>query len=140
MARLGVNPLPDSAGVMVAVDSSHLSLSGRIQDLPAEAQAMLGPLAALVEPSTMLIADVVLLPAGKGLAHFQLRGVSVGGFPVPEMVLRSMLFTIGDRYPALTSSGRDLFVQMPVDGSITLVPGAVRLTAPPAAAGSSPPF
>lgn len=129
MVRLGVTPLPDSVGVQVTVDSQRIVFSGRIQDLPAEARAMLGPIAALVDSSTVLSADIVLLPASKGLAHFQLHGVTVGVFPVPEIILRSMLFNVGERYPALTKSGRDLFVQIPEDGRVALVPGAVQLNA-----------
>jgi hypothetical protein len=129
MVRLGATPLPDSVGVLVTVDSQRIVFSGRIQDLPAEARAMLGALTALVDSSTMLRADVVLLPASKGLAHFQLRGVTVGMFPVPEIMLRSMLFEIGDRYPALTKSGRDLFVQIPEDGRLSLATGVILLRA-----------
>jgi hypothetical protein len=129
MVRLGVTPLPDSVGVEVTVDSQRIVFSGRIQDLPTEARAMLGPLAALVDSSTVLNADVVLLPASPGLAHFQLRGVTVGAFPVPDLILRSMLLNIGERYPALTRTGRDLFVQIPEDGRIALVTGAVQLRA-----------
>ena len=99
---------------------------------------MLGPLLALVDSTTELAADVVLLPSGKGLAHFQLSRVTVGGFPVPELVLRSMLMNVGDRYPELTKSGRDLFVQIPVDGAVALVTNGVRLTAPPASPGKEP--
>ncbi|NOT07572.1 MAG: hypothetical protein HOP28_05115 [Gemmatimonadales bacterium] len=127
MARLGVSPLPDSIGMTVTVDSAQVRFSGRLRDLPAEARAQLGPIAALVDSNTVLTADVVQVPSMKGLAHFQLRGVNVGGFPIPEVMLRSMLMTIGDRYPALTKSGRDLFVQIPVDGRVALVSGAVRL-------------
>lgn len=127
MARLGVTPLPDSTGIQVAVDSQQITFFGRIQDLPAEGRAMLGPLAALVDSSTVLTAVVVMLPADRGLVHFQLQRVTIGGFPVPETIMRSMLFDIGDRYPALTKSGRDLFVQIPTDGLVLLEPGAVRI-------------
>jgi hypothetical protein len=135
MARLGVTPLPDSSGIAVAIDTAHIVFSGRLADLPAEARAMLGPLAALLDSTTVLAADVVMIPADRGLIHFRLRGVSVGGLPVPEMVLQSMLFNIGDRYPALTRSGRDLFVQIPPDGRVVLAAGAVRLAVPPSTVG-----
>ena len=135
MARLGVTPLPDTSSILVAADTAHIAISGRIQDLPAEARAMLGALAALVDSSTVLTADVELLPANKGLAHFRLRGITVGVFPVPEVVLHSMLLDVGERYPALTRSGRDLYVETPPDGRVTLVSGGVRLTAPPRPAG-----
>ena len=131
MARLGVEPIPENTEILIAVDSTHIVLSGRLQDLPQEARAMIGPLAALVDSSTVLAADIALLPAAQGLSHFRLQGVSVGGFPVPEIVLRSMLLDVGEHYPALTKTGRDLYVEIPTDGRVRLIPGAVRLTAAP---------
>ncbi len=128
MARLGVKPLPDSVGIVVAVDSQLIRFSGRIQDLPSEAKAMLGSLSALVDPATVLSAEIEQVPAEKGLAHFRLRMVSVGAIPVPELMLRSMMMDIGDKYPALTETGRDLYVQIPPDGRITLSAGAVLIS------------
>jgi hypothetical protein len=130
MVRLGVTPLPDSIGIQVSTDSQAIAFTGRIQDLPPEGRDMMGPLLALMDSTTVLRAEVVLLPSSKGLAHFQLSRVTVGGFPVPEIVLRSMLFNVGDRYPELTKSGRDLFVQIPPDGSVALVRDGVRIAAP----------
>jgi len=131
MARLGVEPLPENTEILIAVDSQGITLSGRIQDLPPEARAMIGPLSALVDSGTVLTADIALLPAGRGLSHFRLQGVTIGGFPVPEIILHSMLLDVGEHYPALTKTGRDLWVEIPVDGRVTLVPGAVRLSMPP---------
>lgn len=128
MVRLGVTPLPDSVGIVVAVDSQLITFSGRIQDLPPKARAMLGALSALVDPATVLSAEIEQVPAEKGLAHFRLRKVSVGAFPVPDLMLRSMMMDIGDKYPALTETGRDLFVQIPADGRITLSLGAVLIS------------
>ena len=130
MVRLGVTPLPDSIGIQVSTDSQAITFTGRIQDLPAEGREMMGPLLALMDSTTVLRAEVVLLRSSRGLAHFQLSRVTVGGFPVPEIVLRSMLFNVGDRYPELTKSGRDLFVQIPPDGSVALVKDGVRIAAP----------
>ena len=127
MARLGVTPLPESTEMLVTVDTGGVVISGRIQDLPQEAREMVGPLLALVDSSTILAANIAKVPAGKGLAHFRLRSVTVGGYPVPEVLLHSMLLRVGERYPALTRSGRDLLVQIPVDGSVTLETGAIRL-------------
>jgi hypothetical protein len=137
MARLGVEPIPEHTAIAVRVDSAQVEFSGRLQDLPAEARRMVGPLAALVDSSTVLTAVIVTLPAAKGIAHFRLERVLVGRFPIPEDVLRYMLFDVGERYPALTKSGRDLFVQIPVDGQVTLVPGAIRIRILPA--GPPPP-
>lgn len=127
MARLGVTPLPERSEMLVTVDTGGVVISGRIQDLPQEAREMVGPLLALVDSSTILAANVVKVPSGKGLAHFRLRSVTVGGYPVPEVLLHSMLLRVGERYPALTRSGRDLLVQIPVDGSVALEAGAIRL-------------
>lgn len=131
MARLGVEPIPENTEILISVDSTHIVLSGRLQDLPQEARAMIGPLAALVDSSTVLAADIAPLPAAQGLSHFRLQGVTVGGFPVPEVVLRSMLLDVGEHYPALTKTGRDLYIEIPTDGRVTLIPGAVRITAAP---------
>lgn len=131
MARLGVEPLPENSEILIAVDTQHIVLSGRLQDLPPEARAMIGPLAALVDSGTVLAAEIVLLPAARGRSHFRLQGVSIGGFPVPEIVLRSMLMDVGENYPALTKSGRDLYVEIPPDGRVILVPGAIRLRTGP---------
>jgi len=126
IARLEA-PVPESTQILVTVDSQQVTLSGRLQDLPAEARGSLGPLSALVDSSTVITADIVQLPAGRGLAHFQLRRIRVGILPVPETMLRYMLMDVGEKYPALTKSGRDLFVQIPVEGRVSLVRGAIRL-------------
>ena len=139
MARLGVEPLPENTEILIAVDTEHIMLSGRIQDLPAETRAMIGPLSALVDSSTVLAAEIALLPAGPGLSHFRLQGVTIGGFPVPELILRSMLLDVGKNYPALTKSGRDLYVEIPQDGKVSLVSGAVRLSVAPGPHGPSAP-
>jgi len=131
MVRLGVSPLPDSIGIVVAVDTQLITFSGRIQDLPPEAQAMVGPIGAIIDPATILSAEIEMLPAAEGLVHFRLRGVKVGAFPVPETMLRSMLLDVGDRYPALTKSGRDLYVQIPPDGKVALGQGVVVLSVKP---------
>ena len=127
MARLGVDPIPENTAFAVVVDSAKVEFSGRLQDLPEEARKMLGPLNALIDSSTVITAEVVQLPAAKGIAHFQLKRVLVGSFPVPETVLRYMLLDVGEKYPALTKTGRDLFVEIPVDGQVSLLPGAVRI-------------
>lgn len=139
MARLGVEPLPENTQILIAVDTQHIVLTGRIQDLPAEARAMIGPLSALVDSSTVLAAEIAMLPAGPGLSHFRLQGVTIGGFPVPELILRSMLLDVGKNYPALTKSGRDLYVEIPQDGKVSLVTGAVRLSVPPGPQGTQAP-
>ena len=127
MARLGVEPIPENTEIMVVADTNHVEFSGRLQDLPQEARNMLGPLAALIDTSTVITAEIVQIPEGRGLAHFRLRAVRIGSFPVPETVLRYMLMDVGERYPQLTKTGRDLYIQIPPDGRIELVSGAVRI-------------
>ncbi|MGQ0703892.1 MAG: hypothetical protein ACT4PM_12235 [Gemmatimonadales bacterium] len=127
MARLGVEPIPENTEITVVADTEHVQFSGRLQDLPEDARNLLGPLAALVDSSTVITAEIVQIPEGRGLAHFQLRSVRIGNFPVPETVLRYMLMDVGERYPQLTKTGRDLYIQIPPDGRVSLVAGAVRI-------------
>jgi hypothetical protein len=35
------------------------------------------------------------------------------------------LYSVGRQYPALTETGRDLYLQIPADGRITLWPGKI---------------
>jgi hypothetical protein len=128
MVRLGVDPLPDSVGMNVGIESVLITFSGQLKDLPPDAQAMVGPISALIDPATIITAEVVQVPAAPGLAHFRLRGVRVGVFPIPELMLHSMMLEVGERYPALTKSGRDLYVQIPEGGKVTLGAGVVVLS------------
>jgi hypothetical protein len=56
----------------------------------------------------------------------------VNGIPLPEVLVQSVLFDVGRQYPALTKSGRDLFVEIPRDASVELTVGRVHLVGPPA--------
>jgi len=132
MARLGVAPIPERTDILVVVDSTGVEFAGRLQDLPQEARAALGQLAALVDTSTLITAEIIQVPEGRGLAHFRLERVRIGIFPVPDAVMRYMLLDVGERYPALTKSGRDLWVQIPPDGRVQLIPGGVRIQVVPA--------
>ena len=53
------------------------------------------------------------------------------GIPIPESVLGPAMRSVGRDYPALTETGRDLFIQIPADGKMKLMPGAVLLIGPP---------
>lgn len=130
MARLGIQTLPPDFGFRVRVDNSMIRIGGKISDLPAQARQALSQLVMVLPPSTRLEAQVTLLPAGNQAVRFHLNGATVQGIPVPETVLNSMMRNVGQQYPALTETGRDLFVQVPAGGRMTLVPGAVLLTAP----------
>jgi hypothetical protein len=131
MARLGVHPIPPSLGFLVMVDSQRIILSGRIRDLPPASRPALGPLLGFLDSETVVRAFIGLHPAGARAVRFRLETVTIAGFPIPEPFLQSAMSDIGRQYPALTASGRDLLIEIPAAGRITLLPAAVRLTAPP---------
>jgi hypothetical protein len=131
MARLGIHNLPDDFGFRVLVDSNAIRIGGTIADLSQEARRALAQLVMILPPSTRLEARVTLLSAGPQAVRFHLDGATVQGIPVPESVLSPMMRNVGQQYPALTDTGRDLFVQIPTGGKMKLIPGAVLLTAPP---------
>jgi hypothetical protein len=128
LARLGAGPIPDTLAITVTVDSTGIQVNGRLQDLPLEARRLLGPLASMVDSSTVVAADVGLRRSGREVIRFFLRGLRVNGFPFPEFLLTSMMAQVGRQYPALTASGRDLYVQVPADGTVRLAPGAVLIS------------
>jgi hypothetical protein len=130
LARLGGH-IPDSLGLVVAIDTAAIEVRGRFQDVPPEARALLGPLAAMVDSSTTISADVRLQRTGREVIRFWLRSLTVNGFQIPEFVLASMMAKVGRQYPALTETGRDLYVQVPADGSVTLGTGVVVVATPP---------
>jgi hypothetical protein len=57
---------------------------------------------------------------------------------VPDDVLQVVMSDVGRRYPALSRTGRDLFVEIPSGASMTLVPDGVRLGAPPSGPPPAP--
>ncbi|MFN0177469.1 MAG: hypothetical protein ACKVZ0_01630 [Gemmatimonadales bacterium] len=141
LARLGAGRIPDGLGIEVVVDTVRILVRGRLQDLPPETRGLLGPVASMVDSSTMIVADVIMQRTGREVVRFWLRGLSVSGFPFPEFLLGSMMASIGRQYPALTASGRDLYVQVPPDGQISLQPGSILISAPavPTKDGGAPP-
>ena len=75
--------------------------------------------------------SVVRLTHAEGHFRFDLDGATVQGIPIPESVLGPAMRSVGRDYPALTETGRDLFIQIPADGKMKLMPGAVLLIGPP---------
>jgi hypothetical protein len=126
-ARLGALPIPDSTGIRVAVDSTRIVVDGRILDLPPETRALFGPMLLLVDTTTVLRAEVIVGPSGPGVVRFVLATIIVNGFPIPESILAPFLLRVGQRYPVLTKTGRELLVAVPPDGRISLVRNGVRL-------------
>jgi hypothetical protein len=130
MARLGVNRIPPDFNYRVKVDSSRIRLGGTLADLPREAHAVLDPLFLLLAPDTHLVAEVTLTHAGPRAEHFRLESVLIEGVAIPDNLLQPVMAGVGQQYPALTSSGRDLYVEIPAGARITLLPDSVGLTGP----------
>jgi hypothetical protein len=137
MARLGVIPIPPDLGFRVAVDSQRIMLNGRVSDLPAEAREELGMMLSMVPDRTPVLAYIDLLSAGPRAVRFRLSAVALGGMDIPEVLLQTVMSQVGRRYPTLTKSGRDLFVEIPVNGRISLVQGGVRLVGPERSASAN---
>jgi hypothetical protein len=130
MARLGVRTLPPDFGYRVTVDSNLIRIAGGVADLPLEARQALARLLLILPPETQLEAQVALLPAGREAVRFHLRGATVQGLPIPEPFLAPIMADIGRRYPALTATGRDLYVQVPAGARMQLEKGGVGLIGP----------
>jgi len=130
LARLGMRVIPPDFGYRVAVDTSRIRIGGRVSDLPWEARQSLSQLVYLLPPATRLEAEVELQQAGREAVRFHLARAVVQGIPVPEAFLASLMADVGGRYPALTHTGRDLYVQIPAGARMALVPGGVELTGP----------
>ncbi len=132
MARLGVVPIPAELRFRVVPDTVALRLTGRVADLPPEAVSEIGPFVAFLDPGTRLDALVALTRENPRAYRFRLAEVLIGGTRVPDDILQMVMSDVGRRYPALSRTGRDLFVEVPAGATIALVPGGVRLVAPPA--------
>ncbi len=128
VARLGVRPVPDNLAIDVIVDTGAVTLSSRVQDLPEAVRAQLGPALMFLDPSSVIAADVSLLRARVGVVRFHLRSLLVNGVALPEAILAPLMAQVGASYPALTSTGRDLLVAIPDDGTMRLAAGGVRVT------------
>jgi len=142
LARLGVEPFPHDLAWRVQADSGVIRIRGRFQDIPEESKALFGNLLMFVDSTTTLEAEVRTAPAGEALARFRLTRVLVNRMAVPDFLLTSILRSVGRQYPALTESGRDLYLQVPSDGRVRILPGRIvfeRVTAAGAAAQRAEP-
>ena len=138
VARLGVRPVPDNLAIDVAVDTGAVTLSSRVQDLPEAVRAQLGPALMFLDPSSVIAADVALVRARVGVVRFHLRNLIVNGVALPEAILAPLMAQVGANYPALTSTGRDLLVAIPDDGSMRLASGGVRVAVKQAGPAARP--
>jgi hypothetical protein len=126
-ARLGAVPIPEPSGIQVAVDTARILVMGKMSDLPQDTWSLLGPVAMLVDPNTKLEAEVMMAPTGPGAVRFVLTTIRVGGMTIPESLLARFLAQVGERYPVLGKSGRELLVGIPTDGHVGLVQDGVRI-------------
>lgn len=131
MARLGVVPIPSDVRVMVRSDSTRVVISSRIRDLNAETRAALGPLLGMLPQETEIAGDITLLRPHPEVVQFYLETVRVNGVPIPDAFVAATMLDVGKRYPALSSSGRSLYVQVPANAQVQFLPGSVRLVGPP---------
>ena len=132
MARLGVVPIPPDVRVMVRSDSTRVVISSRVRDLNAETRAALGPIVTMVPAETEVAGEITILRPNREVVQFYLATVRVNGIPLPDGLVAATMLEVGKRYPALSSSGRSLYVQVPADAEVELLPGSVRLVGPPA--------
>ena len=131
MARLGVGALPPDFAFTVMMDTALIRMGGRISDLPAEARRSLSQLLMMLPADSRLEAQISLHRAGPEAVRFHLQGATVRGIQVPDAFLGPVMASIGKQYPALTETGRDLFVRIPLGAGMALEPGGVVLTGPP---------
>lgn len=127
LVRLGVEPFPEDLAWRVHADSGVITLRGRFADIPEESRQLFGNLLMFVDSTTTLDAEVRMAPAGEALARFRLTRVLINGVAVPEFLLSQILYSVGRQYPALTETGRDLYLQIPADGRVTIRPGRIVL-------------
>ncbi len=127
MARLGVIPIPDDLKLRVTVDTQKILIHGRVADVPELVRQALGPLIGMVPLQTPIAGEVELSRINQEVIRFRLTAVRVNGIPLPEGLVAAVMYEVGRQYPVLGQSGRDLYVRIPPDGEVTLVPGGVRL-------------
>jgi hypothetical protein len=131
MARLGVVPIPADVRVRVRSDSARVVISSLIRELNAETRAALGPIVGMLPPETEIAGDITLLRPNREVVQFYLDRVTVNGVPIPDGFVAATMIEVGKSYPALSRSGRSLYVQVPLDAQVQILPGTVRLIGPP---------
>lgn len=125
LVRLGVEPFPEDLAWRVQAEQDIIFIRGRFKDIPEESRALFGNLLMFMDSTTTLEVEVRMAPAGVALARFRLARVLVNRVPIPEFLLSQILYSVGRQYPALTETGRDLYLQIPADGRVTLWPGKI---------------
>ena len=135
MARLGIVPIPPDLRVRVSSDSARVVISSMVGELPPEALAALGPIVGMLPPTTVIAGDITVLQATPEVVQFHLDRVRVNGAPLPDALVSTVMREVGRQYPALSKSGRNLYVQVPAGAAVRFLPGAVQLVGPPPDSG-----
>jgi len=138
MARLGVVPIPPDVKVRVRSDSERVVISSLISDLNAETRAALGPIVGMLPPGTEISGEITLRRPARDVVQFYLEVVRVNGVPIPDGFVAATMLEVGRQYPALSRSGRSLYVQVPTDARVQFLPRWVRLIGPPADTARGP--
>lgn len=137
MARLNIRPIPEGMGLRIAVDTNRIFLRGRIGDLPREAMAALGPLLGMFPPETEYGGEIDLTKVAREVVRFRLVRVTVNGVTIPEPAVANVMLDVAKQYPALSRTGRELYVEIPRDADVRLIRGGVRLLGPPDSTSSN---
>ena len=127
VARVGVRPVPDNLAIDIAVDTGAVTLSSRVSQLPPAVKAALGPALMFLSDQSVIAADVVLIRQQPGVVRFHMRSLLVDGSALPEVLVGPLMAQVGARNRALTDTGRDLLVSIPVDGTMRLERGGVTV-------------
>jgi len=131
MARLGIQPIPPGLKIEVLADTVDIRLRTRVGDLPPEALEALGPLLGFLPPETIVTGVIGLEKIAREVVRFRLDAVRINDFAVPDALLHQVMAGVGRQYPALTHTGRDLLIQIPLDAEVLLAAGGVLLIGPP---------
>ena len=131
MARLGIQPIPPGLKIEVLADTVNFRLRTRVGDLPPEALEALGPLLGFLPPETIVTGVIGLEKIAREVVRFRLDAVRINDFAVPDALLHQVMAGVGRQYPALTHTGRDLLIQIPLDAEVLLAAGGVLLIGPP---------
>ena len=85
LARLGGGRIQDGLGIEVKADSSQIEVRGKLQDLPPETRALLGPLATMVDSSTVIAATITMQRTGREVVRFWLKATGSMAFRFPSL-------------------------------------------------------
>jgi hypothetical protein len=128
IARLGVVPIPADLTLRVVVSREHMTLTGRLRDVPLRARDALGGMFAMVPLDTPVAADIEVQRIEPERVRFRLATLRVNNLAVPDAMLSALMARVARQYGSPSETGRDLLVRIPPEGSVELVSGWVRVS------------